>query len=439
MLVGMSGASAASKPSWPGGFEETLKDFWVSRPRRPRTGRKIAGVAAAIGNRYGIDPVVVRVAFATATFFGGVGPSLYVLAWLLFPGEDDEVSAIEALIGRGRSSMSKHLTIVLAIALFPLSSWAFAGGWFDGGGVIGLALLVTALYLLHRNRGQLNRPVAPVTETTAAFTMTSADTAGPMTSATSANPATAGTPATPGAAAGTSAGWDPLGATPRDWDLPDPAPEPVMAPPPPPRPRRRKSKVGVVTFGIALLVGGVGVALGLSGASWFSPPHVIGLALGALGLGMVVGAFLNGGRGLIGWAIPLSIAGLVTTSVPVGAFTGGFGDINAMPRTAAEVQPVYQHSAGDIELNLTGLTTTTPVTTDILNGAGDTTVLVPPDADVRYSCENRAGNVDCLDHRTDGVGAPGIAGVDLGQDGPGGQQITVKITQGAGSVEVRRG
>ncbi|HET6504074.1 MAG TPA: PspC domain-containing protein [Amycolatopsis sp.] len=430
----MSGASAASKPSWPGGFEETLKDFWVSRPRRPRTGRKIAGVAAAIGNRYGIDPVVVRVAFATATLFGGVGPSLYVLAWLFFPGEDDEVSPVEALVGRGRGTMSKHFTIVLVIALFPLSSWAFAGGWFDGGGVIGLALLVTALYLLHRSRGQHNRPVAPVTETPAAFTMTSANTAAPMTSA---NAAAAGTPATPGVE--TPAGWDPLGASPRDWDLPDPAPEPVMAPPPAPPPTRRKSKVGVVAFGIALLVGGVGVALGLSGESWFSPPHVIGLALGVLGLGMVVGAFLNGGRGLIGWAIPLSIAGLVTTTVPVGHFTGGFGDINAMPRTAAEVQPVYQHSAGNIELNLTRLTTTTPVTTSISNGAGDTTVLVPPDADVRYSCENHAGNVDCLDHRTDGVGAPVIAGVDLGPDGPGGQQITVAVIQGAGSVEVRRG
>ncbi|MET1075384.1 MAG: PspC domain-containing protein, partial [Umezawaea sp.] len=43
--------------------EETLKDFWASRPRRPHRGRKIAGVAEGIAERYRIDPVIVRVAF----------------------------------------------------------------------------------------------------------------------------------------------------------------------------------------------------------------------------------------------------------------------------------------------------------------------------------------------------------------------------------------
>src|SRR5690242_16539227 len=119
MLDVMSGAAEAPKPHGLGGFEETLRDFWGSRPRRPVHGRKVAGVAAGIGNRYGIDPVVVRVAFVTATIFGGVGLSLYVLAWLLFPGENDEVSPVEAVFGRGRSSMSTGLTIVLCIAFFP--------------------------------------------------------------------------------------------------------------------------------------------------------------------------------------------------------------------------------------------------------------------------------------------------------------------------------
>lgn len=422
MLVVMSGASDASSPSGPGGFEEILKDFWVSRPRRPLAGRKVAGVAVGIGRRYGIDPVLVRVVFATATVFGGVGFCLYVLAWLLFPGENDQVSPIEALLGRGRSSTSRGFTIALVILLFPLTSWAFAGGWFNGGGVIGLALLVTGLYLLHRGRGHVNRPVVPVEQTAAGtFSMPS------MASAASAPMAER-----------SSGGWDPLGAPPLGWDLPDPTPPPPPVRQPAPR-RRRNAAVGLTTFAIALVVAGAGVALGASGASWFSPQHIIGLALGVLGVGMVTGAFLNGGRGLVAWAIPLSVAGLVTTAVPINDYTGGFGDINAAPRTAAQVLPVYQHTAGDVDLDLTRLEATTPVSTIIRNGAGTTTVLVPANADVRYTCRVEAGDVNCLDHEADGLQPRTVAGTDPGPDGVGGPQIYLNITQGAGSVEVRRG
>lgn len=416
----MSGTAGAPRSTGLGGFEETLKDFWVSRPRRPAYGRKVAGVAAAIGNRYGIDPVIVRVAFVVATIFGGVGASLYVLGWLFFPGENDPVSPIEALIGRGRSTMSKPFTVVLCIAFFPLSSWAFAGGWFNGGGLIGLALLVTALYLLHRSRGHANRPVAPVEETMTV----------PMY--------------TPGAGTATGTG-DPLGAAPLLWDLPDP--EPAYAPPFQQEPRRhhgrrerrRNSKVGVATFGAALLVAGIGAACAATGADWFSAQHIIGLVLGVLGIGLVAGGFARGGRRLIWLAVPLSIAGVALTAVPVSQFSGGFGDLNASPTTAAQVQPMYSHTAGNMRLDFTALPDKTPVTTEVRAGAGNTTILVPATADVHYSCTTKAGQVDCLDQHSDGVGKPVTTGVDLGSDGPGGLQLTLTVTQGAGNVEVRRG
>lgn len=416
IFVTMSGSAGTPRPGGLGGFEDTLKDFWGARPRRPAHGRKVAGVAAGIGYRYGIDPVIVRVAFVVATIFGGVGLSLYVLGWLFFPGANDQVSPIEALIGRGRSSMSKAFTIVLCIAFFPLSSWAFAGGWFNGGGVIGLALLVTALYLLHRSRGHENRPVAPAEE--------------PMTVPMS----------TPGATA--AAGADPLGVSPMLWDLPDP--QPAYSPPAPARPRRRErrrnSKVGVATFGAALLVAGVGAALSATGIGWFTPQHVVGMVLAALGIGLVSGAFAGGGRGLIWLAVPLSIAGVVMTTVPVWQYSGGFGDIHATPTSAEEVQPVYSHTAGDLTLDLTKLPADSrPVVTEIRAGAGDSTVIVPETADVTYSCDARAGQVDCLGARTDGLARPGVSGKDLGSDGPGGLQLTVTVDQGAGNVEVRRG
>lgn len=439
MLVVMSGAAETRSKHGPGGFEDVVKDFWASRPRRPQEGRKLAGVAAGIGKRYGLDPVVVRVGLVTATVFGGAGLLFYVLGWLLFAEERDQVSGFESMIGRGHSAMSKGFAIAACIALVPITSWVFGGSWFSagwlgGGGFIGSALLLGALFLLHRDRGHLNRPFAAAAPTTgyssgghefnAAFSMSGTDAKATGES---------DSPATPPK-------WDPLGAAPFAWDLPDPNPAPEPIPPAPPAPpRRRRSKVGIATFGIALLTAGAGVAGNLTGVDWFTIQHIIGMTLGVLGAGLVIGAFTGGGRGLIGLAIPLSIAGVVLTSVP-GGIHGGFGDLNVTPRSAAELQPLYQHSAGDIDLDLTKLPLGPPIATEIRNGAGSVDVTVPANADVTFTCQNSAGTIDCLDHEQNGVGTGPVTGVDLGDDrAAGGQKITLTIHNSAGKVEVRRG
>ncbi|NIJ14141.1 phage shock protein PspC (stress-responsive transcriptional regulator) [Saccharomonospora amisosensis] len=402
------------------GFEETVKDFWASRPRRPHQGRKVAGVAAGIGNRYGIDPVVVRVALVATTVFGGIGLTAYLLGWLFLPAEGDEVSAFESLIGRGRSSVSKPFAALLCLLLFPVSGWAFAGDWFDGGGFIGMALLVTALYLLHRSRGQFNRPAPPTVGVTL-------DYAAAATAATAAG----------GSAAGAQHGtWDPLGAAPLAWELPEPAPPPQ---PPPPRPRRPRSKIAFATFGVAIAVAGVGSALVAEGVPWFTLAHVIGLVLGVIGVGLVLSAFRGGGRWLTGLAVPLAVAGLVLTSLPLNDFRGGVGELDATPRTAAEVLPVYERTAGEIRLDLRQLRATTPVETAVRNGAGNVTVIVPTTADVTYQCEAGVGNIECLGRQQSGAGTAPISGVDLGDDGEGGQRLSLKVVAGAGNVEVRRG
>lgn len=434
MLYGMSGANDVRPPRTNplNGFEETVKDFWASRPRRPHSGRKVAGVAAGLGDRYGIDPVVIRVALAAATVFGGFGLVLYLLGWLFFPGESDEVSGFEAMIGRGRSTMTRAFAAVLTVALIPVIGWTFGGGWFDGGGLIGFALLATCLYLLHRTRGQDNRP-APVVAFAADGTA----------SGTGAFTMNSDTP-TPAAAA---PGWDPLAADPAGWDLPDPA---APVPPPPPagdynnyehRPPRRRSKIGAATLGVAVIVAGIGVALALNGFDWFSLRHIIGMTLAVLGVGLVAGAFARGARGLIGLAIPLSIAGLVLTTSTFDSLDvrGGVGDLSATPRTAAELQPMYRHTAGNMKIDLTQLAASEPVTTAVSNGAGNTEVIVPRTADVTFTCENSAGEVDCLNRTSNGVGQPAITGTDNGDDNVGGQKITLHVTNGVGQVEVRRG
>src|SRR6476469_8845167 len=62
----------------------TLREMWETRPARPRDDRQIAGVAAAIARRYDIAPVLVRVGFVVAAFFG-IGAALYIAGWLVLP------------------------------------------------------------------------------------------------------------------------------------------------------------------------------------------------------------------------------------------------------------------------------------------------------------------------------------------------------------------
>jgi phage shock protein PspC (stress-responsive transcriptional regulator) len=54
---------------------------------RPRQGRMLAGVCAALANRFGLSTTVVRIAFV---IFGivGAGELAYIVLWIVIPSED---------------------------------------------------------------------------------------------------------------------------------------------------------------------------------------------------------------------------------------------------------------------------------------------------------------------------------------------------------------
>ncbi|ETA66328.1 PspC domain-containing protein [Haloechinothrix halophila] len=465
---------AGNRPSARDSIEDTAKDFWSTRPRRPRRGKKLAGVAAGIGNRYGIDPVLVRVGFVVATIVGGFGILLYLLGWLFLPEEGDEVSGAESLLGKGRSSMSPGLAIVLGLVLFPVMAGTFSGSWLDGGGFVLLALFLVGLYALHRSRGDANRPLptsaaaGPATffahsENDMSATDSAAATTAPIDATTPQATATADT--TPGTTAaapgpgygdirGTGAsdvtgpnGWDPLGAAPLGWDLPGAdAPQPPHAAAAPTMPMARprpKSRISYVAAGLALLTASVGLALGVSGVDWFTAAHVIGLTLGVLGVGMVAASFAGAGRGLVLLALPLAAVGIALTAIPFDRLPGGgIGEVNATPTSLAELEPVYQRTMGAVHLDLTQLddvdTTDEPIETAIDVGMGEAVVEVPADADVTFTCDANMGEVSCLGKTSEGMGMAPVSGTSDGE-GEGGQQITLDVSTMMGSVVIERG
>ncbi|MFE9744919.1 PspC domain-containing protein [Saccharothrix saharensis] len=430
----MSGSISAAS------VEETLKDFWATRPRRPHDGRKIAGVAAGIAQRYQIDPVIVRVAFVAMALCNGAGVLIYLLGWLLLAQADDEVSAAEALLGRGRSSTPTALTVLLGLAVIPATGFFVDGGFTMVGGVL---LSVGAIYLLHRGRGQLNRPEPAVAFDAGAY----------GAGAYGAGAFGAGQEVGVGDGAGgkvsteeqatervTPPAWDPLGAAPFAWDLPEPGgpPAPVAASPAPVVARRPRSRVGLATFGAALVVL-AGSLVASSYSDWFHAQHVLGLLVAVLGAGMVLGSLRgNGGRGLIWLVVPLSVVGVVLTSVDFDVDGKQMGATHARPTTVEEVLDRYEASVGEVELDLTALPNTGSVTTEVEVGLGRAAVRVPADADVTVNCRTDLGSMNCLGHESGGEGNH-HEDTDYGDDGPGGLKIVLDVRSDLGDVEVSRG
>ncbi|MET8756699.1 PspC domain-containing protein [Lentzea sp. NPDC004782] len=388
----MSGTEKAMQ-----GVADTLREFWAHRPVRPRAGRKLGGVATGIALRFQIDPVIVRIAFVALALSGGVGVPLYLAGWLLLPEEGDAVSPMEALVNKGHSSMSQAQTVLLGLLMFPALALTFDNGGFQV--VVTLAAAVAAIYLLQKNRGHL----AP---------------------ATLAEPAPV--PPVPGAPA-----WDPLGAAPFAWDLPEPAPKPQ-----PPAPRPRRPRIGLMTLGVTSLVI-AGSAIAWNWLPWLTVPHVIGLLVAVLSAGLLVGSFTGGGRGLIWLLVPLSVVGFAMTTVKFDGPTD-LGDIKVTPKTVAEVKDRYEISVGSVNVDLRELPDSGSVKTSLEANLGELVVHVPKNADVTFRCEATSiGELNCLGKKADG-GSVQVDGTDLGDNGEGGLKIDLDVRTNVGEVRVLR-
>jgi phage shock protein C len=86
----------------------------TARPtlRRSKGDRIIAGVCGGVGHYFGIDPILVRLAFAVLVLAGLSGILLYILAWIVIPEEDAAGSA-----GRASTSSSNAAGLVIGAVL----------------------------------------------------------------------------------------------------------------------------------------------------------------------------------------------------------------------------------------------------------------------------------------------------------------------------------
>jgi phage shock protein PspC (stress-responsive transcriptional regulator) len=62
-------------------------DLAAKKLVRPRHGRWIAGVCAAIADRFGVSRTLVRALFVVSVILPGPQVLVYVLLWILIPSE----------------------------------------------------------------------------------------------------------------------------------------------------------------------------------------------------------------------------------------------------------------------------------------------------------------------------------------------------------------
>lgn len=415
--------SRTSTPDLP----SELRSLWRTRPVRTPDDSRIAGVCGGFGRRYGVDPVLFRVAFVVAALWGGAGVFLYALMWLLLRSAGDEVSSGEALLGKGRASGSKVTAVVLVVVVL-LSAPTFGGSGETlllGAGFLMIAAMLAGWYGLHRRTPE---PPAGWAEVSAVRPSAARgpDASRGRAPATGAGPWRApGAPQEPGSGPGAPFGppvppsWDPLGAAPFAWDLPEPglAPAPVE----PTRPRSRLTKV---TLGLALIATAVATGLStLGGFTWLDTTRIAAIALAVVAGGLLVGAVTRRGYGLLVVAGPL--VGFVLLALSVQVPTGGsetFGDERVEITSPAQLDTPVTHEVGTVTVDMRELELDRDRSYSITNEVGEVRVLLPDGLAVQADCRTEIGSVDCPDPPAD-------------TDGP---ILTLDITTEMGSVKVTR-
>ncbi|WP_169807610.1 PspC domain-containing protein [Herbidospora mongoliensis] len=219
-----------------------------------------------------------------------------------------------------------------------------------------------------------------------------------------------------------------------------PAPPPPVRVPKAPKVKRRRSYVGGLTFMLALIVGGVMVAVQQPGTESVSLPMVGGAMLAVIGGGLLVATWFGRGAGLIALGVIVAVALVVGTSVT--GIPKRVGSYSWHPTTVAMAERTYAVGVGAGELDLTDLELPpgARVRFDASVSLGQLTVVVPPDAIVEVHGQTRLGDIK-IDHQVSDGTDVRISRTLTPMTAPEGQAATIElyVSAGVGDVEVRRG
>ena len=347
---------------------------------RSSTDKVVAGVAGGIGAYFGIDSVIVRIAFIVLTFLGGAGPFLYLIGWLALPREDSPSVVANALRGDSPHrlrSLAAVVLIGLGLLITANVSGALFGVFVDVWSIAPyLALILiaagVALVLWPGSAGRPKptpaRPPAPAASAPGSPPPSSAYAAGAPTPPTAAGP---------------------------EWSAVSPAgpPPPSRAPVSPAERRRERSPVSLLTVAALFVYTGASVMLDRLDAVEMDAGAFFAIALAITGVGLFASAFARPARGLILLGVMLSAPLLLFVGADVRWGTG-IGEARVRVTDVEELEDEYRHGIGQMIVDLRDLDPDrSDHAVDLSLGIGELRVYVPEDITTIADIKVGTGNI----------------------------------------------
>jgi predicted membrane protein len=213
----------------------------------------------------------------------------------------------------------------------------------------------------------------------------------------------------------------------------------MVTQPRPPAPKPPRSQLGKLTFSLLLI--GVGLVALLDLTGFHVPASAyLAVALAAIGLGLLIGAWFGRARAMIALGIVATIA-LVGTSTAEryrDDFVGG--SVSWRPDSVTEIQARYQHNFGDATLDLTNVDFTgQEVDIRVDMDFGSIRIELPDDVDVRVDARVAMSGARVFDEEWGGgFGNDTRRITDNGLDGEGGGTLNLDVRVDFGDLEVQR-
>ncbi|MEE8497265.1 MAG: PspC domain-containing protein, partial [Acidimicrobiia bacterium] len=282
-----------------------------------------AGVALAVADRLGMSPGAVRLVWIVLGIFGGFGLLLYIAGWLLIPEEGTKESIAEdamSRLGNATAWFGVGLIVIAAVTLITML------GWVRSDLVWAVALLAVGILLYQGHLGTIFERGDKRGSSTDVLGPGAEEPEGDASESLDEEVEIDG---------GVDDLVDPVGPVDR----------------PAPRRRREKSILGRLTMGTVFIVLGLMAILDTSDLIRPAFSHYMAVAVGVVGLGLLVGSVFGRSRGLI-FAGFVLVPILLASSVVTARFEGGWGDPVFRPATLREVDNHYTLTGGDMEIDL---------------------------------------------------------------------------------------
>jgi hypothetical protein len=353
-------------------------------------------------------PGAVRLIWFILGLFGGFGLLLYIAGWLLIPEEGAEQSIAEDVtdrLGDTTAWLGVGLIVIAAVILVSMLGWVRSDlAW-------AVALLSVGILMYQGHLGTAFGP-RPDQGADAAGADSLGDTDAADIDAEVLVPESAG-----------DFGDEPP-REPTRIEATGPAEEQI------PRHRRERSFLGRLTIGTVFIGLGIMAMLDTSDVVRPSFSHYMTLAVGIVGVGLLVGSVYGRSRGLIFAGVVL-VPIMLASSVVTATFDGGWGDPVFRPRSLSEIDSHYTLTGGEMEIDLRRIQLDGKVVEiegDL--GFGRLLVLVPADAGLDVTAHVGFGDVIVFGDHNGGVDVDRTVRVD------GDGVIELDLDVGFGALEL---